>query len=86
MSRHYAGLEAAGTVTLAGLHTTINLGAGWILGQVARMGGAAHFSVILAFKLVSWYSEDSSAAFHSAIVCATLYPLLLLVGATLRFQ
>jgi hypothetical protein len=41
-----------------------------------------HFGVILGFKLVSWYSEDSSTAFDSAIVCATLYPLRLLAGAT----
>lgn len=82
MSR-YAGHEAAGTFTLAGLHTTINLCAGWILAEAARMGSEAQFSVILGLKLVSWDSEDSSAAFHSAIVCATLYPLLLLVGATL---
>jgi hypothetical protein len=49
---------------------------------LTRIDSETHFGVILGFKLVSWYSEDSSTAFDSAIVCATVYRLPLLVGAT----
>jgi hypothetical protein len=58
MSRRYAGYEAAGTVALAGLHITINLCAGWILGEVARMGGEVHFSVIGDSGDVNGDSDD----------------------------
>jgi hypothetical protein len=82
MSRRYAGREAAGALTLAGLHIAVNLCAGLVFGEAARRGVEWHCDVTLGLTLVSWYSDDVPAILRTAILYATLYPLALLVGAT----
>jgi hypothetical protein len=81
MARRYSGHEAAGTLALAGLHTIINLLAVLFLREAVWAGASPHVDVILGLKLIYWDSHDYGALLGSAILCATLYPAVMLAGA-----
>lgn len=80
MARRYAGREVTGTLALAFLHAAINLCAVLVLCEAARTGAEAHLNVDLVLPLIHWYGDDYLAVLHSAILYATLYPVVVLAG------
>lgn len=81
MARRYDGRVASGAVALAILHTAINLCAGLVLWKMARTGGNPGLELILGLKLIYWRAAAYRAVLESAVLCATLYPVVVLVGA-----
>ena len=81
VARRYGGHEAAGVLSLAFLHATINLCGGLVLREAARSGLGTHINVILGLKLIYWDAAGYRAVLHSAILYATLYPVVVLAGA-----
>jgi len=81
MARRYGGRAASGTLALAFLHAAINLCAGLVLREAARIGLSTHIDVILGLKLIYWDAAGYGAVLHSAILYATLYPVVVLAGA-----
>jgi hypothetical protein len=81
MARRYGGRAASGTLALTFLHAAINLCAGLLLREAARTGVGTHIDVILGLKVIYWDAAGYSAVLHSAILYATVYPVVVLAGA-----
>jgi hypothetical protein len=79
ITRRFGGRAASGSLALAILHVAINLFAGLVLLEGPRVGLSCHADVVLPLKLIYWH--DYSAVLSSAILYATLYPVVLLAGA-----
>jgi hypothetical protein len=80
MFRRCPGREAMGTLTMAILHASINLCAGWIFWQAARAGNGAHADVTIFVRIIDW-NGDVSRTLARAAFYLTLYPVIVLAGA-----
>jgi hypothetical protein len=79
MARRYEGRVAPGALVLAGVHTVINLCWALMFREAARSGSSAHVDVTLALNLIYW--DSYAGVLHSALLRATLYPVMVLAGA-----
>ena len=79
IARRFGGRAASGSLALAILHTAINLCAGLVLLEGPRVGLSWHADVVLPLKLIYWH--DYGAVLRSAILYATLYPVMFLAGS-----
>jgi hypothetical protein len=78
MARRYDERAAAAIMAIAALHTMLNLCAVLCL----RSGADAHIDIIIGLPLIYWDAAEYRNVLHSAILYATLYPVVVLAGAT----
>jgi hypothetical protein len=64
---------------LAVVHTVINFCGAFMLREAARSGGDVQVNVTIGLNLIYW--DSFASVLHSALLYATLYPVMVLAGA-----